>query len=261
MKRISERPRTVPTGKKRLKMPLNGRKIDTGDSNGMLGSSPLKGRNRRIQPRLHRDFGSHTPFFDEELSLMQSRAHMKAVLFLSGALDCIGEERDLVFLADHPVWYLSLESGKQKVYAPDLCLARTEEPDSITAEELLLALEVVTSTDARKERKDTEFMRSLNEKNGVPEFLLIFPEQTDERVLAWYALEDGVYREIQADAEGWYESRVIPGLRLRPLPPSERRPGIKTEIRLGEESFADYAQTNREKRALQEKCRSLSSGE
>jgi hypothetical protein len=32
----------------------------------------------------------------------------------------------------------------------------------------------------------------------------------------WFRLEDGKYREIAADADGIFQSRVLPGLWLRP---------------------------------------------
>ena len=43
-------------------------------------------------------------------------------------------------------------------------------------------LEVVSTDDRRKERKDTVVMRALNEYNEVDEFVLYFPDIEDDSI-------------------------------------------------------------------------------
>ena len=42
----------------------------------------------------------------------------------------------------------------------------------------------------RKNRQDAMRMRELNAANGVPEFLLLYPEPEDTRALRWFRLDD-----------------------------------------------------------------------
>src|SRR5687768_10503805 len=90
-------------------------------------------------------------------------------------LASIAEQSGLLFLSDEPIWYLHPETDEQKAYYGDLVFARAVDRTRITASEILIAIEVVSTHDRRKELKDTQFQRLLNVYNDVPEFALVFP--------------------------------------------------------------------------------------
>jgi len=73
-------------------------------------------------------------------------------------------------------------NNKQKQFYPDFLLARADTPKKVTADDLLFVLEVVSTDDRRKERKDTVVMRALNEYNEVDEFVLYFPDIEDDSI-------------------------------------------------------------------------------
>jgi Uma2 family endonuclease len=49
------------------------------------------------------------------------------------------------------------------------------------------------------------------EQAGVLEYVVVVLRQ---RVVRWFVLQDGTYRDMEADARGMFKSRVFPGLRL-----------------------------------------------
>ncbi len=220
-------------------------------------------RTQPISHAEHRDFGSGIPYFDEELGFVNRGAHNDAVRFLSNAFSSIAGAQGLSFFTDHPVWYAGAGGSlDRKVFAPDVALAWTDEPASVTANDLLLALEVVSIHDRRKEEKDTVFMKELHERHGVPEFLLYFPELSDERSLQWYSLVPGeqvhgAYLEREPGPNGWIESIVLPGLAMRVLPRSGWSAGRKIEIRYGGEAFADYDEERAARRRAEFRIREL----
>lgn len=217
----------------------------------------------QIIPRsVHQDFGSGIPYYDEELGFVNRGAHNDTVRFLSNAFSSIAGAQGLSFLTDHPVWYAGRLRGERKIYGPDVVLAWTDEPASVTADDVFLAVEVVSIHDRRKEEKDTVFMKDLHERHGVPEFLLYFPELSDERSLEWYCLVPGeqargAYEELLPGNDGWIESRVMPGLAMRVLPPLEWSAGHKVEIRYDGEVFGDYEDERLARRRAEERIREL----
>lgn len=73
-----------------------------------------------------------------------------------------------------------------------------------------LAVEIVSPDSYARDRgeKLVEYERA-----GVPEYWVIDPIRHDA---AFYPLgEDGRYRSVQTDADGYYHSAVLPGFRLR----------------------------------------------
>jgi len=181
-----------------------------------------------------------TPYHDQELDVTQGTAHMLAVSFLLPLLKSIAGTRGLVFGSDNLVRYIDHRTGRQKQFSPDFILARGDAPRRLIADDLLLVLEVVSTNDIRKERKDTITMRDLNEFNGVPEFVLFFPNADDERSLVWRRMEGARYRAIEPDESGFYESKTVPGLRMRALPRERWTDGMKLEVFLGAERLSDY---------------------
>ena len=200
------------------------------------------------RPPLHRndpnDFGLEIPYFDEELGVGHLGAHELAVRFFGNALNYIARRLGLVYHSDYPVRYFDPRQRKQKQRYPDFHLAKAETPERVIADDLLLALEVVSITDKRKEIKDTVIMPALNEYNRVGEFVLYFPDVEDERTLIWRRLDQktGKYFLVGPDAEGFYESVNVPELRMRVLPREEWESGRKIEIFLGAEFIPEYEQ-------------------
>lgn len=183
----------------------------------------------RLAPRVHTEYGG-TPYFDEELQVAQSAAHRIMVAESAPVLAAVAEEAGLTFLSDEPIWYLHPESDEQKAYYGDLVLGRAVERGRITAADLLLVIEAVSTNDRRKELKDTRFQPLLNEYNHVPELALVFPEMDDARALTFYRLVDGQYTEQVIVPGGCAESAAVPGLSLRVLPRERWSAGYKLDV-------------------------------
>jgi len=157
------------------------------------------------------------PWYDEEFDLAQGRSHSDMTRQLGDFLGRVAELGGYGILADNPIWYW--DQGKQKVFYADFALVATGDSyllDRVTADHLLLACEVVTTTHSAKYRKDTETQKARNELHGVPEFLLLYPDLDDTRVLEWFVLQNGAYQLMQP-REGRYASRSVPGLVIEPL--------------------------------------------
>ena len=60
------------------------------------------------------------------------------------------------------------------------------------------------SIDLHRKRRDYE-------QTGVLEYVVVILRQ---RVVRWFVLQDGTYREVEADASGIFKSTVFPGLWL-----------------------------------------------
>lgn len=78
---------------------------------------------------------------------------------------------------------------------------------------LVGAPELVVEIAASSANYDMHVKRRVYARNGVQEYMvaLMF-----DRVLHWYALEEGAYAEMQPSADGVLRSQVFPGLWLRP---------------------------------------------
>ncbi len=171
------------------------------------------------------------PYYDEELDVAQSPAHMAMVIELGSVLRALSEELGRPFLSDNPVWYLDVENDAQRVSCPDLALLDPgADVDRVTAADARWVAEVVSTKDRRLGIKDTRFQLAMNEYNEVPEFALLFPELEDARALRLYRLEEGRYQELDVGPGGSVESHSVPGLELRVLPRPVWRPGRKVQI-------------------------------
>ncbi|MCC6625072.1 MAG: Uma2 family endonuclease [Deltaproteobacteria bacterium] len=188
---------------------------------------PLRGV---LVPRPHELPEGAIPFYDHELDVPQSLAHRVHTYETGLVLSDVAKEAGLLFMSDEPIWYLHPENDEQRVYYGDFVFATGDDTSSITADSLLLVIEVVSSNDRRRELKDTYFSRLLNERNSVPELGLIFPEIEDARALTWFALVDGRYQEHAVAPGGAVASRTVPGLELRVLPRDRWQPGYKVDV-------------------------------
>jgi hypothetical protein len=172
------------------------------------------------------------PYFDDEFDMPQSTAHAAMIRDLGGFLDRLADWTGLRILSDNPIWYWIHEDEKQRILYPDYALARTATPQRAMATELRLALEVVSTERAEKERKDSERMRKRNAANGVPEFGLLYPELDDARALRWFQLDEvsGQYREASLAENGRFVSLAVPGLEVEVLPQPAWRLGRKIRL-------------------------------
>ncbi len=182
-----------------------------------------------LVPRVHEE-PVGIPYFDEELGVPQNTAHRIMVSETAPIFASIAREAGLRFLSDEPIWYIHPENDEQRAFYGDCVLAEGDDTKTLTAQKVLLAMEVVTTHDRRKELKDTRFQKLLNEYNGVSEFALIFPDLDDPRALTWCRLVDQQYEEHAIAPGGSVASRAVPGLELRVLPRDQWRAGHKLEV-------------------------------
>jgi Uma2 family endonuclease len=195
-----------------------------------------------------------TPYYDEDLKVGQSRAHRIMVLEVASILASIAREAGLVFLSDEPIWYIDPVSDAQKVFYGDLVIARGgTDQMRVTADDLLLVIEVVSTNYRKKEIKDTGFQRTLNEYNSVPELALLFPEASDSRSLRWCRLVDGLYEELNLSPGAEVASSTVGGLLFRVRPQSEWEDGRKVELFYKGERRLDLDEER--ERAEQERAR------
>jgi len=184
-----------------------------------------------LEIREHVDFGElGIPYYDEELDLAQGQPHFHTVGFFTDMMMRIAEMGGYGVLGDNPIWYW--ENDEQKAFCADLALAETNDPlvlRGVTADQLLLACEVVTTSHPAKLKKDTEIQLGRNEAHGVPEFLLLYPDLDDDRVLEWFTLINGRYTLMQP-RDGCYRSRVINGMVIQPLAREAWQPGRKFRV-------------------------------
>jgi hypothetical protein len=184
---------------------------------------------RRLVPRPHAEPGG-TPYFDEELGVPHKSSHRIMVSDVSVILAALAAELGLSFLSDEPIWYLHPETDEQRTFFGDCVLANTRDTSTITADAVLLVMEVVSTNDRRKELKDTRFQKLLNEYNRVPEFALLFPDLEDARAVTWCRFFDGVYQEHAVGPGGIVQSESVPGLELHVLPRDAWASGYKFEV-------------------------------
>jgi hypothetical protein len=143
----------------------------------------------------------------------------------------VAAEAGLQFLSDEPIWYIHPDTEEQKAFYGDWVLARGDaDRKVITAKDLLLVVEVVSTSQRKKEIKDTGFQRTLNEYNEVPEFGLVFPNLDDPRSLRWYRLVDGLYEEVTLSPGAEVASSTVEGLVLRVRPQDQWEEGRKLDV-------------------------------
>jgi Uma2 family endonuclease len=172
------------------------------------------------------------PYYDHELDIPQSIPHAEMVHDFGNFLRQVASAAALRVQSDNPIWYWIAETSEQKPFYPDYALAEPVDLSRITALDLRLVVELVSTATPAKEQKDTVRMRELNAANGVPEFLLLYPEPEDRRALRWFSLDDtnGGYREWPVPDDRRYRSQSVPGLEIEVLPPEAWQPGRKVRL-------------------------------
>ncbi|MDJ0836470.1 MAG: Uma2 family endonuclease [Acidobacteriota bacterium] len=158
-----------------------------------------------IEPVIHKDFAElYIPYYDEELDVPQGETHFETVynqLYLIGHM---AEKAGYKLLSDCPVCYWEKVNTKKKVYLPDITILKSKNPAAAVFQEVVLVGEIVSGTSRAKMEKDTVKMFQLNELHGIPEFLLIYPDPQDDRILDWFVLSGGKYRKL-IPQKGRYE--------------------------------------------------------
>ena len=71
--------------------------------------------------------------------------------------------------------------------------------------------ELIVEVASSSESIDLHTKRRGYEQAGVLEYVVVVLRQ---RVVRWFVLQDGTYRDVEADASGMFKSRVFPGLWL-----------------------------------------------
>ena len=71
--------------------------------------------------------------------------------------------------------------------------------------------ELIVEVASSSESIDLHAKRRDYEQAGVLEYVVVVLRQ---RMLRWFVLQDGTYREVEADAHGLFKSTVFPGLWL-----------------------------------------------
>jgi hypothetical protein len=200
------------------------------------------------------------PYFDEEFQMAASHAHRKTIYFLGALLDRVAERAGLRGVSDYPIWYWLPEQGVQRPLYPDYALTTNPDIRSLTAKELVLALEVVTTSRFAKEQKDTVRMREHNRVHGIPEFMLVYPEPDDPRSVVWYRYDSPTdqYQQIPLPVDRRYRSQAIPGLEIEVLEPSDWTEGHKLRVyyqgeELREGQVEEQARKAAERQAVQER--------
>ena len=194
-----------------------------------------------------------TPYYDDEFEMAQSIAHMHTIYHVGSLLNEVAAAADLRVVSDNPVWYRLPEAGMQRALYPDYALTANPRVDRLTADELVLALEVVSTTRVEKEHKDTLLMRERNAAHGVQEFVLIYPEPEDPRSVVWHRYDErtGRYQVVPLPADGRYRSVAIPGLELEVLPPEEWTLGRKVRVWFRGEEVRDLRTETRCRKAAE----------
>ncbi len=158
-----------------------------------------------------------------------SSTHNAAVLDLRNKLEPIAKKLGLELMSDEAIWYLDPDTDEQKSLYPDLAFVKSR--DSVTAEDALLVIEIVSTHERRKERKDTIRQRVTNEANKVPEFGLYFPDVDDQRVLDLFQFDRTTGLAMPARAvNGRFISTSVRGLEFQVLPKSEWKDGVKIDV-------------------------------
>jgi len=213
-------------------------------------------RSRLIARPHPEDATDGIPYYDEEFDVAQSPAHHQTIQKLGEMLDRVGALRGLKSLGDNPVWYWDPDLDCQKIYYPDYAWAESDDLGSVTAKSLRLVIEVVTTSHQGKEKKDTVRMLRLNELNGVPEFLLLYPEPEDSRSLVAYRYDEGqaAYREVALGDHRRFVSQAIPGLQIEVLEHSAWSPGRKLRVWFEGEEMNDMDSEWRARQAAQRRA-------
>ncbi len=171
------------------------------------------------------DEDTHAEWVDGRIVLMSpvNLHHQDVLKFLDRLISAFVEAHGLewVYFAPILMRLATRPSGRE----PDLLFVATEHADRLRETYVDgpadLVVEIVSPDSNARDRgeKLVEY-----EAAGIPEYWVVDPLRQD--ALFYVLGDDGRYRRVSPDADGWYHSTILPGFRLqvawlwqRPLPP------------------------------------------
>jgi Uma2 family endonuclease len=107
-------------------------------------------------------------------------------------------------------WLMAKDSAPQ----PDLALKVLPEyggQSKLKGKYAAGAPELIVEVSHTTRARDTGKKRSLYERSGVREYLIVRPK---EQHISWLELAQGKYHDLKPDADGLLQSRIFPGLWL-----------------------------------------------
>lgn len=186
---------------------------------------------KTLEARPHPPLPDDRPYYDPELKVPHSPAHMAMITDLASIFRALSEEVGWPVLSDNAIWFLEPQDDEQRISFPDLVLLKPQTDIArVTAASAQLVGEVVTTTERRKEVKDTRYQLALCEYNEVPELALFFPEIDDPRALSYHRFVDGRYEALVISPGTSVRSESVPQLEFQVLPRDAWRPGRKVDV-------------------------------
>lgn len=153
-------------------------------------------------------------FCEEDLSLSPGRegedaGHRGVRQYLTFAMHGVSEQVGAHSLGRDIVMKLG-DNG----FTPDLFVYKSEKLNTMYKYYLDGPAELVVEVVQPAHRKyDREIKREFYARGGVPEYLIVDPEQ---KQIEFHLLVNGDYRPRQPDADGKYRPRSLPGLAISP---------------------------------------------
>jgi len=158
---------------------------------------------------------TYAEWVDGEVILLMppKSAHQEIVLFLAYLLRTVssltGDTK--VVVAPFEVFLPSRPSSRE----PDIIVITEERLQNLSEERFTggpdLVVEVVSEDSVRRDRVE-EFLEY--EREAVREYWLI-DSRPRHRGLSVFVLEQGSFVPMEENDEGWFESRVLPGFRVK----------------------------------------------
>lgn len=189
--------------------------------NGTLSTPPLESGDRLSRAEFERRYNAHPEIRKAELiegvvyvaSPVRVRKHGTPHSHITIWLGNYIVATPGLQIADNSTFRLDIDNEPQPdisvwIESGPLARASVDEDDYlIGAPELLI--EVAASSAA----VDLTSKKNSYRRNGVQEYLVL---QVYEQITTWFEWQEGEYKEIQPDADGFLRSRVFPGLWFDP---------------------------------------------
>ena len=191
----------------------------TGDRAVRAGPPPLENGDRLTRAEFERRYAARPDLKKAELiegvvympSPVRSASHSQPHATIMGWLIAYCAATPGVTAEDNATVRLDLDNEPQ----PDALLRIAPEAGGsahLSADDYVQgAPELIVEIAASSAAIDLHDKLRAYRRNGVQEYVVW---RAPDRRIDWFALEDGEYRPLTADADGILESRVFPGLRL-----------------------------------------------
>ncbi len=158
---------------------------------------------------------TYAEWVDGEVILLMppKSAHQKIVVFLAYLLRTVGLLTGVseVVVAPFEVFLPSRPSSRE----PDIIVVTGERLQNLSEERFTggpdLVVEVISEDSVRRDRVE-KFLEY--EREGVREYWLI-DSRPNRATVDVFVLEQGSFVPLEENDEGWFESRVLPGFRVK----------------------------------------------